>query len=91
MRTEETYHNANGNPEHDAHQHHANNEQWQYSTRDMKKDDDGERYDVYLYHGGERPDEVYLSMSMNEALELVCRAEHSAIVDKNGNNIDLLP
>lgn len=39
------------------------------------------RYAVYLYHGGEAPDQCIGTNSLEEARELALRAEHAEISD----------
>ena len=39
------------------------------------------RYAVYLYHGGEAPDECICTNSLEQAKEISLRAEHGIIHD----------
>ena len=39
------------------------------------------RYAVYLYHGGEAPDQCFGTNSLEEAKQIALRAEHAEISD----------
>ena len=39
------------------------------------------RYRIHIYHGGESPDEIHFTDSLDEANSLCTRGEHSEIID----------
>ncbi|MEJ6794584.1 MAG: hypothetical protein QNK68_06205 [Flavobacteriales bacterium] len=39
------------------------------------------RYRIHIYHGGESPEEIHFTDSLDEANSLCTRGEHSEIID----------